>query len=319
MHGGFHVAGRYPGRHVIFEQQTAWCPQAGRVLAGWPGAQRRPRSRTQNARARRAEFGLLLISLSGCVRIHAALAVSSDDLVSGELVIAALPVNKEDNGPSLTVPPELAEKVRTEPYTADGYVGQQVTLTGLRFADVTRARRVDLHCPAVPAVVPPLRRARHARRLDRPDQGAQGTRRRAGQDRVPGPGLAYQRRQHRRHDQLGAQARRGHRVQRDRAVLQRRRRSPGPSGWRWSAAARSPWPCSSCCSRCSPTAAASGWNGPRPGGRPTSRPTVTSPAPPGRREVEAGHHLLGRLRQVERVEVQARHALGEQPLATAPR
>ncbi len=80
---------------------------------------------------------LLLISLSGCVRIHAALAVSSDDLVSGELVIAALPVNKEDNGPSLTVPPELAEKVRTEPYTADGYVGQRVTLTGLRFADVT--------------------------------------------------------------------------------------------------------------------------------------------------------------------------------------
>jgi hypothetical protein len=80
---------------------------------------------------------LLLTSLTGCVRIHAALAVSSDDLVSGELVIAALPVNKDDNGPSLTVPPELAEKVRTEPYTADGYVGQRVTLTGLRFADVT--------------------------------------------------------------------------------------------------------------------------------------------------------------------------------------
>jgi hypothetical protein len=79
---------------------------------------------------------LLLTSLTGCVRIHAALAVSSDDLVSGELVIAALPVNKDDNGPSLTVPPELAEKVRTEPYTADGYVGQRVTLTGLRFTDV---------------------------------------------------------------------------------------------------------------------------------------------------------------------------------------
>lgn len=80
---------------------------------------------------------LLLTSLTGCVRIHAALAVSSGDLVSGELVIAALPVNKDDNGPSLTIPPELAEKVHTEPYTADGYVGQRVTLTGLRFADVT--------------------------------------------------------------------------------------------------------------------------------------------------------------------------------------
>jgi hypothetical protein len=79
---------------------------------------------------------LLLTSLTGCVRIHAALAVSSDDLVSGDLIIAALPVNKDDNGPSLTVPPELAEKVQTEPYTADGYVGQRVTLTGLRFADI---------------------------------------------------------------------------------------------------------------------------------------------------------------------------------------
>jgi hypothetical protein len=81
--------------------------------------------------------GVLLTTLTGCVRIHAALAVSSDDLISGDLVIAALPVNKDDDGPSLTVPPELAEKVHTEPYTADGYVGQRVTLNGLRFADVT--------------------------------------------------------------------------------------------------------------------------------------------------------------------------------------
>src|ERR1700754_3948074 len=80
---------------------------------------------------------VLLVSLSGCVRIHAALAVSSDDLISGELVIAALPVSKDDDGPNLTVPAELTEKVRTEPYTADGYVGQKVTLTGLRFNDLT--------------------------------------------------------------------------------------------------------------------------------------------------------------------------------------
>ena len=91
---------------------------------------------------------VLLVSLSGCVRIHAALAVSSDDLISGELVIAALPVSKDDDGPSLTVPPELAEKVRTEPYTADGYVGQKVTLTGLRFTELHAARRLDLHAAA---------------------------------------------------------------------------------------------------------------------------------------------------------------------------
>jgi hypothetical protein len=79
----------------------------------------------------------LLVSLTGCVRIHAALAVSTDDQISGELVIAALPVSKDDDGPNLTVPHELAEKVRTEPYTADGYVGQKVTITGLRFTELT--------------------------------------------------------------------------------------------------------------------------------------------------------------------------------------
>lgn len=79
---------------------------------------------------------VLLVSLSGCVRIHAALAVSSDDQLSGELVVAALRVSKDDDGPTLTVPPELAEKVRTEPYTADGYVGQKVTITGLKFTEL---------------------------------------------------------------------------------------------------------------------------------------------------------------------------------------
>jgi hypothetical protein len=79
---------------------------------------------------------VLLLSLTGCVRIHAALAVSSDDQISGDLVIAALPVSKDDDGPNLTVPPELAEKVHIEPYTADGYVGQKVTITGLRFTEL---------------------------------------------------------------------------------------------------------------------------------------------------------------------------------------
>ena len=79
---------------------------------------------------------VLLLSLTGCVRIHAALAVSSDDQISGDLVIAALPVSKDDDGPNLTVPPELAEKVHIEPYTADGYVGQKVTISGLRFTEL---------------------------------------------------------------------------------------------------------------------------------------------------------------------------------------
>ncbi|MPZ83450.1 MAG: DUF3153 domain-containing protein [Actinophytocola sp.] len=80
-------------------------------------------------------LGVMAATLTGCLRVHAALAVSQDDVISGKLVIAALPVSKDDDGPNLTVPPELADRVSTEPYTADGYVGQKVTLSGVKFAD----------------------------------------------------------------------------------------------------------------------------------------------------------------------------------------
>lgn len=80
-------------------------------------------------------LGILTVSLSGCLRLHAAMAVSQDDLVTGELVIAALPARPGDKGPELTIRPELADQVRAEPYTADGYVGQKLTFTNLRFSD----------------------------------------------------------------------------------------------------------------------------------------------------------------------------------------
>ena len=81
-------------------------------------------------------FGMLMLSLTGCLRIHAAIAVSPEDLVSGELIVAALPVSQQDAGPPLTIPPELADQVRAEKYAEDGYVGQKVTFTDLRFTDV---------------------------------------------------------------------------------------------------------------------------------------------------------------------------------------
>jgi phosphatidylinositol mannoside-binding LppM-like protein len=80
---------------------------------------------------------LVVLSLSGCVRIHAALAVSQDDLVSGDVIIAALTSRQGDAGPPLTIVPELADKVRTERYVQDGYVGQKLTFTDMRFADMT--------------------------------------------------------------------------------------------------------------------------------------------------------------------------------------
>jgi hypothetical protein len=80
-------------------------------------------------------FGFLTTSLTGCLRVHAAMAVSQDDLISGEMVIAALPRHPEDKGPALTIQPQLADRVSMEPYTADGYVGQKLTLTNLSFDD----------------------------------------------------------------------------------------------------------------------------------------------------------------------------------------
>ncbi|MGQ0838656.1 LppM family (lipo)protein [Actinokineospora sp.] len=80
---------------------------------------------------------LTALSLAGCVRVQAALAVSENDLVSGQLVIASVAIKQEDTGPALKVPPELAGKVKTEIYTADGYVGQTVRFQDLTFPEVT--------------------------------------------------------------------------------------------------------------------------------------------------------------------------------------
>jgi hypothetical protein len=93
----------------------------------------RPRSRFQLL----ALALLAMCFLSGCMRIHVALAVSQDDLVSGEMIIAALPTRDGDPGPVLTIPPELADRVQMEKYAADGYVGQKLRFSDLRFADVT--------------------------------------------------------------------------------------------------------------------------------------------------------------------------------------
>ncbi len=83
-----------------------------------------------------ALFGMLMLSLTGCLRIHAALAVSPDDLVSGELIVAAQRTSEQDAGPPLSIPPELNDRVRSEKYVDGDFVGQKVTFSGLRFPDV---------------------------------------------------------------------------------------------------------------------------------------------------------------------------------------
>jgi hypothetical protein len=81
-------------------------------------------------------FLMLALSLAGCVRVHAAMAVGSDDLVSGTIEIASVQAKTEDTGPPLTVPAVLTDKVTLTPYAADGYVGQTLHFEQLTFEQV---------------------------------------------------------------------------------------------------------------------------------------------------------------------------------------
>lgn len=76
---------------------------------------------------------VLAFTLSGCVRVRAAMAVAPDDMVSGTLQIATVQVKPEETGPQLTVPADIADKVTLTPYSADGYVGQTVQFSQLTF------------------------------------------------------------------------------------------------------------------------------------------------------------------------------------------
>jgi hypothetical protein len=81
---------------------------------------------------------VLVFALAGCVRVRAAMAVGTDDLISGEIEIATLQAKPDDAGPPLTVSPELTDKVTLTPYAADGYVGQKVAFSQLTFEQVRR-------------------------------------------------------------------------------------------------------------------------------------------------------------------------------------
>jgi hypothetical protein len=64
------------------------------------------------------------------------MAVSGDDHISGELIVAALPGRDDDPGPQLIVPPALDGRVRVQPYATDGYTGSHLFFNGLAFDDL---------------------------------------------------------------------------------------------------------------------------------------------------------------------------------------
>src|SRR5882757_6808707 len=77
-------------------------------------------TRVSKASPRRRGIRVLCLSIvlvvvgllaGGCVRVHAAIAVSTDDRVSGDVVIASLPSAQNSQGPQLTIPTTLAGQV----------------------------------------------------------------------------------------------------------------------------------------------------------------------------------------------------------------
>jgi hypothetical protein len=98
-------------------------------------------ARTFTARRRRrlAAWAMLLLVipvLAGCVRIHASITISPDDLVSGEIIAAAKSRNDKDAGPQLDPNLPFSQKVAISKYDRDGYVGSQAVFSDLTFAEL---------------------------------------------------------------------------------------------------------------------------------------------------------------------------------------
>jgi len=79
---------------------------------------------------------LVIPVLAGCVRIHASITISPDDLVSGEIVAAAKQRNDKDAGPQLDPNLPFSQKVAISKYDRDGYVGSQAVFSDLTFAEL---------------------------------------------------------------------------------------------------------------------------------------------------------------------------------------
>ncbi|WP_051407089.1 hypothetical protein [Nocardia sp. CNY236] len=83
--------------------------------------------------------------LAGCLRVQVAMGVSSNDRVSGQIVVAVVPADANDKGPQLKAPPTLATKLRVTPYARDGYVGSKVFFDDLSFGEVQQLGQLSEH------------------------------------------------------------------------------------------------------------------------------------------------------------------------------
>lgn len=89
-------------------------------------------------------LALLIAPLAlGCVRVRASVTVSPDDLVSGQIVAAAKPRDKDDKGPQLDYNLPFGQKVAISDYAKDGYVGSLAVFSQLTFAELPQLANMN--------------------------------------------------------------------------------------------------------------------------------------------------------------------------------
>ena len=100
-----------------------------------PAAPRRRQGRAARVAALGAAV-LMVLSLSGCLRLNAQMQVRKDDTVSGRILVAGDGTSQVPELDRLSPPTGLEQKVRITPYSADGFTGKEIYFTQLTFAEV---------------------------------------------------------------------------------------------------------------------------------------------------------------------------------------
>jgi hypothetical protein len=94
-------------------------------------------ARKPSSAARLAMMVVLVgLALAGCVRVQVGMAVSGDDMVSGEVVLATIPGSPGDKGPRPEAPESLKSRVSSEAYDVQGYTGSKVRFNALSFDEL---------------------------------------------------------------------------------------------------------------------------------------------------------------------------------------
>jgi hypothetical protein len=99
------------------------------------------------------------LALAGCLRVRAGVTIDSQDQVSGEVVVATLRTGPQDAGPQPSVPPQFTDRVSTQLYDLEGYVGTRLFFDELALAEFNELARVLLGPELGPTASLELRRS----------------------------------------------------------------------------------------------------------------------------------------------------------------